>query len=119
MRVRTGPLTKLFVWLRWFRFLLCRIRGVVCTALVNEFFVVVGVVGAYEFLDVPGGTQLEVSVPRPSFRIRLGVIDRNVNLQGVGGRPPNALGYVELVRMRKTSAIDPSLVVKTNRVEDE
>src|SRR5437660_4807072 len=109
----------LLVWLCGFRLLLGWLRGIVRAALVNEFFIVIRIVRAYEFLNVPGGTQLEVSITRPSRRIRFGVVDRNVNFQGVRPRAPNAFDYVQLVRMWKTSAIDPGLVVETDGVDDE
>src|SRR5579864_4305638 len=106
-------------WLTWFCGLLRRVRGGVRAAFVDEFVVVVGIIRANEFLQTPGRAKLELPVPRPGLRVRFRVLDGEVEFQGLRLRPPKPFDYMQLVGVRKARAVDPSLLVETNRVNHE
>src|SRR5467141_464956 len=71
------------------------------------------------FLNLPIRFQFEDSLGGPRLRIRLRVVNRVIDLQGVMVNAAETLYNVQGIGMRKTHRIEPGLVVETNRVHDE
>jgi|ERR1700682_1787417 len=69
--------------------------------------------------NVPVRPQLESFPCRPWLRIRLWVVECNVDLQHVRSSTPDTFDKVQSVRMRMTHLIDPGLVVKSDRIDDK
>ncbi len=75
---------------------------------------------AKPFRNFPARLQLvEFRRTYPGLRVRFGVIDDDLQFQGVVIQSTVALGKVCRVAARIPKRIVPELVVKTNRVDDE
>jgi hypothetical protein len=55
----------------------------------------------------------------PSFRVRLWIVDRKVQLQGIVVDTAEAFNQVQFVAMRSAQMIKPCLFVKTDSVNHE
>src|SRR5579862_789142 len=77
------------------------------------------VVLAYFFPDVPARLQIVIEVCSPGLRISLGIVDRNINGQGVMADATDALCEVQILAVRMAHLIEPGLIVETNGIDDE
>src|SRR5262252_3454016 len=60
-----------------------------------------------------------VDANRPRARVRLRVVDRDVDLHPPVGGTPDALGDLRAVRERRAVDVEPAVVPQADRLDDE